>query len=273
MGYLPHVPVIVILAGFAIALSGCSPRDEAPEPAPAEPAAPAVQPIIAPPPLPLPPPADRRALLTAVNAAAAAHAAGEAYPSDAQALAGRRFAVRLAFGCGGRLASGSSVRLAYDPTKQTLQATALPETWTDAEWARAGVAPEKVEAIEGFWIRRPWLLAESCPAEHDIEITPVAEAAPAQETVALAQIYEKGGSRLLRRSGRPYEITRKIPPEQAPSAEGLRLVLEGRLVTGPTPIHCHSAGADHRPVCLINVQFERVAFEDPAGRMISEWRP
>jgi hypothetical protein len=54
---------------------------------------------------------------------------------------------------------------------------------------------------------------------------------------------------------------------------GFRLVLEGRIVEGPSgAVACRSDDPDRRPVCLVRVEFDRVAIEGAAGEMFGEWR-
>ncbi|HRD29396.1 MAG TPA: hypothetical protein PLO65_13940, partial [Caulobacter sp.] len=78
------------------------------------------------------------------------------------------------------------------------------------------------------------------------------------------------------RDGRPYSFVRKVPEgEPATPAEGYRLVLEGRVTgyPGGHAVRCRSDSPDRRPVCLVAVEFDRVAFEDGAtGAVLAEWR-
>lgn len=253
----------------ALVLAACSPGKEktvAPAPAPvAEPAS-----------APEPPQAsatlvERAELLDAVRAAAASYAAHTPPPADVTALAGRRFVLRLPFGCFGPLFEGESVGYAYDAEKQTLRIRARPQVWTDAPWARELVGSADTEAIEGFWIRRPWLQAESCPPTDAAQ--PVA-GAPTPETVGLAQVFEKGGSRLLPRGGRAYEVTRKVEAADAPRGGNYRLVVQGRVSPPDNrpPVVCRSDHPDQRPLCLVRVEIDRVAFETTAGEVLAEWK-
>uniref|UniRef100_UPI0035B48C5A hypothetical protein n=1 Tax=Phenylobacterium sp. TaxID=1871053 RepID=UPI0035B48C5A len=203
-----------------------------------------------------------------VDAAAAAAAAGGAYPQEAAALGGRRFALRLPFGCAGptpEAASGWS----YDAGRQALKITVRPETWTDAPWARELAGTPETELIDGFWLRRPWMTTEACPAP----AVAAPGAAPAEETVALVRVFEAGSSRVTRRGGRAYEVTEKVPPEPPPGEGGFRLVLEGRIAAPEDgrPIRCRSLHPDRRPLCLVLVDVDRVAFEAAGGRQFAEW--
>ena len=249
---------------LALALAACSPREQpAPAPKPKAPAAPAV---------PAPPaPLSRAELLDVVAEAAAARAAGAEYPEAARRLDGRRFALRLPFGCQGPT-TGDEPRLGYivDAKRGTLRLTARPENWTDAGWARALVGGADVESIEGFWVSRPWMIAETCPPLPAVAVPNP----PSPETVGLAQTFAEGGSRLLRRGDRPYETTLKLPDARPPAWGGFRLVLEGRVVAGADgrTSACLSEHPDRRPVCLVRTELDRVAFEDASGATLAEWR-
>ena len=80
------------------------------------------------------------------------------------ALDGRRFAVRLRFGCGGPAGEASSDALRWRvKSDESLEITATPDLSLDAP-ELAGAVTQTVEAVEGFWIPRPWLLSDACPA-------------------------------------------------------------------------------------------------------------
>jgi hypothetical protein len=232
---------------------------------PAEATAPAPAPTTVP--LAPPPPLGRADLLAAVAQAASAAAAGAPAPEAATGLAGRRFSLRLPFGCAGPQ-SDAWAGFEYDAGRETLRLSARPETWTDQPWVRTLVATDGTEAIEGFWIRRPWMLMEGCPA-----VAPLADAAQGDETLGLVQVFDADGSRLARRSGRAYQATEKMSAEPRPGQGGFRLALEGRVAATELrgPIRCLAASADQRPVCLVMVEIDRVAFEDASGRRIAEW--
>ncbi|MCR5872984.1 hypothetical protein LRS10_01485 [Phenylobacterium sp. J426] len=213
------------------------------------------------------PPLGRADLLAAVAQAASAAAAGAPAPEAAGALAGRRFSLRLPFGCAGP-ASDTWAGFEYDERREALRLSARPEAWTDQPWVRTLVATDGTESIAGFWLRRPWMLTETCPS-----VAPVADAGGGEETVGLAQVFEAGGSRVPRRGGRAYQATEKLGREPPPGRGGFRLVLEGRVASPEArgPIRCLAPSADQRPVCLVMVEIDRVAFEDANGRRIAEW--
>lgn len=234
-------------------------------------------------------------MLAAVNAATAALSAGEAYPITAAELSGRRFALRLPFGCRSD-AAGNALSYEYDGEDRALRLAATPQDWT--EWAAPVLGEPDAELVEGFWVTRPWQISEHCPATAapataapasavpptavprppaaDARTADVAPAAPlitaSPETVGIAQVFLREGSRLLRRAGRPYETTLRLGEGEAPTPQGYRLVLQGRFAADPEPVQCWSDHPDRRPTCLVRVEFDRVAFEDPAGKTLAEWR-
>ena len=140
----------------------------------------------------------------------------------------------------------------------------------------AGAVAGKVwESVEGYWIDRPWLKTEACPA------TPQAGAGftalPSPQTMGIASVFTPDESRLSQRKGRPYNFTVRGSGDvlPLPPAQGYRLVLEGRIAAFPDgrAVNCRSEGPDQRPVCVVAVQLDRVAFEDGGtGAEISQWR-
>ncbi|MES2724625.1 MAG: hypothetical protein V4656_15855, partial [Pseudomonadota bacterium] len=191
------------------------------------------------------PPLGRAEIIAAANKASDALAAGRPFASAE--LAGRRFQIRLPFGCAGENGDTGPLRFTFEEETRTLRLTAAVQDWEDAPWMRTLVPDEPVEAIEGFWIRRPWLLSDGCPARAS---PPGAFTSP--ETLAIAEAFDEGGSRVARRGARPYTVTRKLAEGEVPPAAGFRLLLEGRLsgLEGG-PFRCLSDHPDRRPVCLV----------------------
>lgn len=218
------------------------------------------------------PPLGRRDLVDAAAVAAEAYASGQ--PPSLSRLAGRRFMLRLPFGCFGPALEGSSDTSQWrvDPEAGTLRIEVVPKTWTDLPWLGAGEG-RPIEAVEGFWIERPWLRGEDCPAAPAAR-APMPVVTEPRETIGLAEFHAAGDSRVGRREGRPYQSVLKLAPEQPTPTRGLRLLLEGRVAALPdgTVARCTSPSIDQRPQCLLSVAFERVAFEDPAtGQVLQDW--
>lgn len=286
--------VAMIAAGLALA--GCERKPQASSVPSATPVA------INPPALPRPPPALGRAeVLEALDAAASAYAGGAAGPAGD--VAGRRFTVRQAFGCNmpdpARPGENDGhARLIRNASGDTLELNLQP-----ADWSRAPVIADGAglwEAVEGFWLPWPWLRVEGCPAAAPVTpplptqpatggaakaSSPTAHAGAAApetaappllaETAGLAAVFEHGSSRLLRRDGRAYRhLIRGEAPLQ-PFPGGYRLVLEGRFAAFPDgrSIRCTASTPLTRPTCVAAAEIDRIAFEDAAGGVLSEWRP
>lgn len=187
---------------------------------------------------------------------------------------GRRFELRLPFGCNGPAdeASTAAMRWRYDAERQTLRVQAAPTNWTAADWWRQG-PPEGIAAIEGFWISRPWTTSDACPPTSEAG----AGAAPQpDDTLAIGQIFLTDGPRQARRDGQPYQITKRIADDRLDTSRGFHLRLSGRIAGVPGgvgPVRCHQPdGLDRRPVCLISAVFDQVAIESAAsGEVIATW--
>lgn len=202
--------------------------------------------------------------------AAEAFATGQPNPPELAKLAGRRFEVRLPFGCHGPAPADAPLGYAWEPKARKLTLRAMPQTWTAAQPIRALLGSPATEAIEGFWLSRPWIHSADCPAQPAGVAGAAGAAAP--QTVGLAQVFDKGGSRLLRRNGRAYEATRRLEDDQAPPANGYRLVLAGRIVDHDgSAIRCRSDGADQRPICFVLVELDHVSLETPEGAAVADW--
>lgn len=265
-------PAILAGAALCLALASCEREAEpsaAPTPPPVE---------VAPPVAPPSPVLDRQGLLEGIARAASDHAAG-VRADGVDPLVGRRFAVRLAFGCGG-LPAGRDGLAQWAPTESGdgIRLSLTPEDWKDAPPV-AGPGEEHWEAVEGFWISRPWMQGDACPAISAAKSAAAPETAAASpQTAGLAAVFETGGSRLSRRNGRAYAFTVRPPAGQAEAVVpegGWQVVLEGRIVGFPDgrAVRCRSAGPDQRPVCVAAVKLDRVAFAAADGTtVLSEWR-
>jgi hypothetical protein len=222
---------------------------------------------------------DRAGLIAAVQQAASDYAVGSRSP-NADPIAGRSFALTVAFGCeGGVTPSGPSPEglagVSWGPDRKELRLGLTPGNWTESALI-AGAAQGRWEAVEGFWIDRPWIKTDGCPGQ---TADPVASGAgvATPQTVGLAAVFETGGSRLGRRDGRAYlhvirpsgDATVSIPDD------GFRVRLEGRFVAFPDgrAIRCRSASPAQRPICIAAAQLDRVAFTTASGEVLTEWRP
>lgn len=249
------------------------------------------------------PPMDRAALLMEVAKAASASALGKDISNDLRKLDGKRFEVRIRFGCAppaappkgakimktsaeGKVASPFTVR--FDQKDRTLRLRAAPDLTLNDRWV-ASLVDESVEAVEGFWMYRPWLLTDGCPVLPAQVGAGVSDEEPTTETkeaaapiaqserkyrVGLAQFFTKSDTRTGRRDGRPYETTKTLAADKQPSRQGYNLVLSGRLRHLPSGqvIACRLEGANSPPQCLISAQFDRVWIEEPETRdLIAEW--
>ena len=283
MHRLQQLSWLMLAAVTGMALAGCRPA-----------AAPTAEEnitneVVQPPPLPVvEPPIDRERLLTSVARAASAYAAGADNSEADRALDGRRFEVRLRFGCG-RGTTGDDVSgWTVDESSKTLRLKAVPDLSFDDPLVRSLAGREGVEAVEGFWLKRPWLLTAACPApkaseakvplQRDPSANPAIEEemqiAPRAPRVGIAQFFTATDSRTGRRSDRPYESVKPLEEGGELGAAGFNLILSGRLTAGPAGrvIACGSASIDSWPDCIIFADIDQVRMERPETRkVIAEW--
>ena len=246
--------------------------------------------------VPLPkPPMNRAALLEAVALARSAAAAGTDDSQAQRALDGKQFEVRIRFGCAGAAAKLEDATLGwtYNADKRVLRISATP-TLNEDDPLVAQLNAKDLEAVEGFWIPRPWLLQATCPAapvapaQSDLEAVAAApeekalkpgtpappEPVPAGK-IGIAQFFTAADSRTMRRDHRPYAATKTLDAGTAQvGVKGFDLVLEGRLQPGPggRVILCKSAAVDRPPDCIVSARIDRVRFEQPdTGETIAEW--
>lgn len=268
---------VAVLSTVAAALFLAQCDRNAPEPVDAEPVAadPEPTPIVS-----VPTTLTRAALLAATSRAAAAYAAGDRMEGE-DPLVGRRFALRVPFGCNGpqptaaESAGDGLARWSWGPESQTIQLTLTPGDWLNTALI-SGAAGSDWEAVEGFWIPRPWLTAGDCST---VRADPLqsGDGAPSPQTVGLAAVFTKEDSRVGRRNGRAYAFTIR-PTGDTPLAApvgGYRLVLEGRLASFPDgrAIRCRASSPDQRPVCIAAIRLDRVAFTNAdSSILLSEWR-
>ena len=222
----------------------------------------------------------RAGLLAETSRAASAYAAGER-PEGPDPLVGRPFALRVPFGCDGppptATAGDGVAHWSWGPENRTIRLTLTPGDWLNTGLISSAADGSAWEAVEGFWIPRPWLSAAACSS---IRADPLQSGggAPAPQTVGLAAVFTAEDSRVGRRNGRAYAFTIR-PTGDTPLAapeNGYRLVLEGRLASFPDgrAIRCRAGGPDQRPVCIAAIRLDRVAFTSAdSSVLLSEWRP
>ena len=273
----PRRIAVLTTVAAALLLAQCD-RDR-PEPIDAEPVAvdPAPTPIIS-----VPTTLTRAALLAATSRAAATYAAGERIEGE-DPLVGRRFALRVPFGCNGpqptaaESAGDGLARWSWGPENRTIQLTLTPGDWLNTALISGAADGSDWEAVEGFWIPRPWLTAGECST---VQADPLqsGDGAPSPQTVGLAAVFTEEDSRVGRRNGRAYAFTIRPTgdtPLTAPVG-GYRLLLEGRLASFPDgrAIRCRASSPDQRPVCIAAIRLDRVAFTNAdSSVLLSEWRP
>lgn len=220
-----------------------------------------------------------RSDLIALGAAAAdATSSGSPLPESLKEAAGARFQLYLPFGCDGAAApdSDAALRWTFDGAASTLRVHVAPTRWPVDDWWQT--PPAGLEAIEGFWIARPWSSRETCGGGGAVETPAGTEpiTLPGQ-TLGIVQLVSKDTPRQVTRGGKPYESTVRIAPDALRIDQGLRVRLTGRIARFPEgdALRCaQPGGREQRPVCLIAATFEEVAIENPAnGETIATWSP
>jgi hypothetical protein len=243
---IPHL----LLAAASLCAFGCTPPDneQPPQRSPAATEVPSK-----PEPLALPETAlDREGVILAALRAATAAAMGEDDSTAQAELKGRRFEVRIRFGCFGsdKLASNG---WSYDAAKGVLRARVRADG--NSDMLRASDLTDGVyEGAVGFTLRRPWMLVDGCP---DPRFSSMADG-PA---IAITQLFTASDSRVERPEA-TYEAVAQLTPGELPT-KGLNLILSGRLkpLAGDRAIRC--AASDGPPACIISSIIDRVAIEDP----------
>jgi hypothetical protein len=256
------------LAGSALlialgASAGCS-RGDAP---PADPRqnSTAAAPAAAPPPAPVvrEDTLDREAIIIAALRAATAAALGTDDSKAQAAVRGRKFALRIRFGCPGF--SSANRGWTYDEKAKVLRVNVRSDL-TEAELPASDLLRRAYQGAVGFTLDRPWLLAPGCPVPE----SGFGAASSGGATLVIAQLFTDADSR-VQRPERVYQLTKPVEPEERPGA-GLDLVISGRLaeLSDGRPIHC--AARDGAPACLVAAKIDRVAIENPAdGALLGEW--
>lgn len=219
----------------------------------------------------------REQLILAAIRAASDFAGGIDDSKRQKALAGKKFEFRARFGCDapdGKAEAGP-FGWSFDKEARTLKVRATLSLSGEDSPVKS-LSGENVEAVEGFWLRRPWMLAASCP--RPVPVTQPAGEKPAKDEpakqapapviepaetrqIGIAQFFSGTDPRTLRRSGRPYQATEKLDEDDTPTG-GFDLVLTGRLkaLADGRVIACTSATGGP-PACVISVEFGRVSIE------------
>jgi hypothetical protein len=243
----------LLLAAVSLFALGCTPPDNERPPQ----RTPAVAEVARKPePLPVPVPQtslDREGVILAALGAATAAALGEDDTAAQAELKGRRFEVRIRFGCFGsdKLASSG---WSHDAAKGILRARVRADVDTGVLQA-SDLTDGAYEGAVGFTLRRPWMLVDGCP---DPRFMSMADG-PA---IAIAQLFTTSDSRVERPEA-SYEAVTQVTPTELP-IKGLNLILSGRLkpLTDGRAIRC--AARDGPPACIVSSVIDGVAIEDPA---------
>jgi hypothetical protein len=231
-------------------------------------------------------PLDRERLMLATIRAASAFAAGADDSAAQRELDGKRFELRIRFGCGPADSQDESRGWRFDETKRTLRLRLTPDISAEDPVA-AAIAAEEFEGVEGLWLHRPWLLTSACPrtpppapgqvdeSESVPDQPPEESAGSAVWKVGIAQFFSATDSRTARRRQRPYESTKVLDEGQRPSGQGYDFVVSGRIRALPDRrvIACAFNDTGAPPACIISVHVDRTWIERPDNReLLAEWR-
>lgn len=242
-------------------------RNDRPPPAPRQAQAPS-SPVAPVDPLP---PIDvtlQRADLIRLAAAAADAASGG--PPIENMLEGKRFVVRIPFGCGDLGTQDERAFGArFNAADQTLRIKVQPEDWTRLPWLAAELPRLEADGAEGFWVPRPWTQSDTCPSDQGDPANPAS-------SLGIAQLFGTDSSRVAQRRGRPFEATVQLDADEVDLQKGLRLVLEGRVARwsaeGETVL-CRAAQAYERPLCLVSAKLDLIAVENAStGDRLADWQ-
>lgn len=218
---------------------------------------------------------DRAALIALAERAADAFASGEEMPADVVEAAGMRLDLLLPFGCDGPASpdSSDSMRWHYDSGSETLRIDVAPRIWRTDEWEIEPVS-QRITALQGFWIARPWTTATQCTSRRPAVETADSPPVPlAEQTLAIAATVESEGDG--EGKARSFEIVRRIDAADFDPERGFQLRVVGRLDARPgaSPVRCVQPGGHKaRPSCLISASFAELRIENPAnGAVLGVW--
>lgn len=233
-------------------------------------------------------PLSRRELLLAAAEAASDFAAGVNDTKRQRELSGQPFSLAIRFCEGDR--NEALFRSSFDQESRVVRLQVRPDINASSPLIQQLRAPG-IEAVEGFWIRKPWLLEPACPtmapAAPATEL-PDAEAGKEASTetmqeqaeerppwvprVGIAEFHDRSSDRSIRRGDRPYEVTKRLP-------EGARvgpvdMLIKGRLraLTTGKVIVCTGGSATMPPTCVISARVDAVSLRQTGGDVLGEWR-
>lgn len=231
------------------------------------------------------PPLDRAGMLDVARQSASAFGVRAAPPEKVRALVGRRFEMRLPFGCDGPIARSSETRSgwSYNPDTQVLRVNVRSRDWSDAQWLRRLLANAPFSRAEAFPVDRPWLIDATCPAAADPpgdnlqgadgSAGDVMEQPEVIPELALIRLIPADAPRSAASGERTYTAVVKRAPEAVPPDFSFLLVLNGRIASfsDGNPTLCAGNASLSRPHCLVAVQIDRVSFTDETGTELAAW--
>jgi hypothetical protein len=241
------------------------------------------------------PPLSREGLLLAVAHAASAAALGQSDTEEQRQLDGKRFELRMRFGCDDDASAtpDDPRSWTFDEKRRVLSLQVKPELNKKLPLIEE-LSGSSYEAVEGFWIRRPWLLTAACPASPPEETAPEGAASSKADTkeaasekpaatpsaaagltprIGIAQFFTATDARTHRRDNRAYKTTRVLKEGETPSADGYDLVISGRLrrLADGRVIACRVDDPSTPPDCILSAEFDKVSIELPSGEVIAKW--
>ena len=204
-----------------------------------------------------------------IRIASAAANAASGGPAVDDMLEGKRFVIRIPFGCGTFNSDEErSFNARFAAEDRTLRISVQPQNWTEIPWVASALERRKADRAEGFWIPRPWTQSETCPVDQGDPADPAS-------SLGIAQVFDSESSRVGQRRGRPFEATVQLD-EEADLGKGLRLILEGRVArwtTGPETVLCRATHPYERPLCLVGAKLDSIVVENASnGDRLADWR-
>lgn len=234
------------------------------------------------------PPLDREKLILAAMRAGSASAVGQDDRESQRLLDGKRFELRMRFGCSGASTdSDETRRWSFDEKGRILRVQAEPEISASTQLLKS-LPLGAFEAAEGFWITQPWVLTAACIAKSNVtpaasQVQPMKPAVTAGITpsmmsslpsLGIVQLFSSTDTRTHRRDNRAYKATKPLGAEVQPSVDGYDLLVSGRLkrIGDGAVISCRSEDERLPPSCIIFAEFDRVSLVQPGtGEILAEW--